>query len=720
MRYARFLGIACLFVVTMKIALAVDSSGRNSYFWITLRPSNGRSAGGRWEVELANGYRCVKEDSPLLSCEQSDKRCQITWTGNNLVDGPEADTLRFSILVEGNRATIQDITVNGSTPQTKGLELESECNIVRPKRLNGKRAPANYFEVQALIVLRDRSLMIEDPAHPFSDLRNGHTFGPTPYKPTSEEKLKYFPKFSWDRIRRCIFVRKRKAYTDAEVEALAKTYDVIVLEKANTAGQKNVMQGMLNVSSRLKKVNPDVVIFFYWNSRIYFGHYGIDDSIERHKDEWIDKNFVIRGHLPTYVRENKDFLKWWVGCCQKMMSYPSIDGTFIDKKGVPIFMLDALYKATPVNKLIINNNGDIRKRIAYVDGTYREGWTEGDNPDAIAAALAIARETGLNKKIQILRSVTHIANNKREMEDLVDPDLALYLLCVEKYHYFFWLKTVDAMKDRIFWLTDYLDQCKRPLGKPLGPYLRDNKVYTRSFEHCDVYLDMRPGKKFKWIVRILWKNDIGRPSVAGSAISFTDDRYRIKGCGAIAGTADQFFYLSDAHYDDGEIKARIDSLEGGGPNAQAGVMFRESLVADAPCVAVLCNPEGDVSMTYRLKAGGKLIRTDVLHIGNHPYVKLIREGNVFTGYGSANGTQWRLIAKVRVPMPAKIEMGMAVASGNRESLATAIFSGFSRLEPSSKIAQLNAQGAKKKPATPQNTQAKKKPQNTRRRQKIRK
>lgn len=533
--------VCMLTAVNLFAVPAVDSSGRNSHFWITLRPTvrkGRRVSNGTMNVQFSNGYRSVTDESPLLSCkrvlEDSTQVYQITWTGNDLIGSPAADTLKVSVAIHGaERVELRDVTVNGVTYSDAGLQLESEFTRQKPRLYQGKKSPKGYFLIAGSIVLRDPKLRIEDPQHPFSDLRNGHTLGPTPYASSAPEKLKSFPAFSWDKVPRGMLIRKRRAYTDSEIRAIAENYDLVVLEKANGAGKGSCSLGMRDTGSRLKKINPDITVLFYWNSRIYFGHYGIDSEITKHRDEWIHPTFVIRGRLPTYVRENPDFLKWWVGCAEKMIRSPSIDGTFVDKAGVPIYMLDALYKATPANKLVMNNNSSARKRIGYVDGTYREGWSGGGNPETIAETIAIARETGLNRKMQILRMPCKRARNPREMEDGIDRGLAIYLLFAEKYSYFYWQKTVDGTDPLWMWDASYVDQLNRPLGSPLGPYVRDNRVYTRSFEHCDVYLDLGSGPG-GYKTRVLWKNNIGNTGVLGRGMSSTDNTYTIQGGAALA------------------------------------------------------------------------------------------------------------------------------------------------------------------------------------------
>lgn len=668
----------------MQVLAAVDSSGRNSHFWITLLPSAGGASGSDTDLVLTNGYRRVDLSSPQLSCQRSDdgslRVYQITWEGNQMVDGPEADALQLVVVLDAKapgEVTLQAIRVNGLTPEAAGLVLERSFSKVTPRKLKGRRPPKGYFEIHGSIVLRDPALRIEDPEHPFSDLKSGHTMGPTPYPPTTEEKLKHFPAFSWDKVPRTMLIRKSKAYTDKEIRAIAENYDLVVLEKANGAGLGSVSIGMKDTGARLKAINPNIKVLFYWNSRIFFGHYGIDTTISQHMDEWISKTFFIRDGLKTYVRENPDFLKWWVGCSEKMISDPGIDGTFVDKAGVPIYMLDALYQATPVENLVMNNNSSARQRIGYVDGTYREGWTGGGNPDVIAETIAIGRETGLNQKMQILRMPAKRVSTPRQLEDSLDSRLAIFLIFAEKYAYFYVQATVDATEPMWKWECSYADQLQRPLGQPLGPYMRDNYVYVRSFEHCDVYLNLNRGTP----TRILWKNNIGAPPLAGSGLSSTVDIYKLEGSGRIGGQSDQFFYLSDAHYGDGGVKASMNTFVNSGPAAKAGVMYRASLDADDTMVAVLRDPAGRMHMVCRPHKGANVIGLGAVDAPQERFAMLVRQGDRFLGYCSTDERNWTPIGEVNLEMDEKIEMGMAIASHD-DGMAEVRISGFAQIETS--------------------------------------
>jgi len=347
--------------------------------------------------------------------------------------------------------------------------------------------------------------------------------GSTPYQPTTKAKInKAFPEFSWDRIPRTMLVRHGGAgYTDDQIKAMARSYDIIVLEKANGA-----FSGYQLTASRLKAENPKIKVLFYWNSELFFGHYGVDNLVDSRPDFFREQTVRNR---KQYRRENPDFIKWWSGVAHKMMGLvpgktstgfnlqPSaIDGVFVDRRDVPREMLEAIYDGAPNTKFIMNNNGPDRNRIGTVDGTYREAWQNGGQPDSIAYSIALAQESGANNKLFTLRNPLKASEERIGLESSIDWTLGIHLIATGLYGYYYAAAEVDATKAQHLWLCDYFDQFLRPLGKPTSNATREGRVYTRTFEHCDVYLDIDApdnvqhldGQKNK-VSRIMWKNNVG-------------------------------------------------------------------------------------------------------------------------------------------------------------------------------------------------------------------
>ena len=108
-------------------------------------------------------------------------------------------------------------------------------------------------------------------------------------------------------------------------------------------------------------------------------------------------------------------------------------------------------------------------------------------------------------------------------------------------------------------------------------------------------------------------------------------------------------------------------------------MFRASTAANSANVAIVTRPDRRLVMQVRNSAGGLtenvLGSGQVLAGSNYPkWLRLIREGNTFTGFWSIDGQDWREIASVEVNMDANILSGIVASSNNDGELSQVSFS----------------------------------------------
>ena len=87
---------------------------------------------------------------------------------------------------------------------------------------------------------------------------------------------------------------------------------------------------------------------------------------------------------------------------------------------------------------------------------------------------------------------------RSDAQSLFDYQLAIFLICAEKYSYFYLKDGYDAKRSKT-WLTRRAEY-DRPLGLPKGPALRDGYTYTREFTHVSVQLDIE-----NETAHIVWK-----------------------------------------------------------------------------------------------------------------------------------------------------------------------------------------------------------------------
>ncbi|MBA3886479.1 MAG: metallophosphoesterase [Acidobacteria bacterium] len=171
-----------------------------------------------------------------------------------------------------------------------------------------------------------------------------------------------------------------------------------------------------------------------------------------------------------------------------------------------------------------------------------------------------------------------------------------------------------------------------------------------------------------------WTNgDIGRVGAAGAARA-AGGTITVEGAGAdVWGTADAFHYVYQPLTGNGEIVARVGSVQNVDQWTKAGVMMRETLSAGSRHAFMLVSPGKGLAFQRRTSTNGTSIHTTG-GTGTAPaWVKLVRAGNTFSAYKSANGTSWTLVDSSTISMGTTILVGLAVSSHKEGVLASAAF-----------------------------------------------
>jgi hypothetical protein len=148
----------------------------------------------------------------------------------------------------------------------------------------------------------------------------------------------------------------------------------------------------------------------------------------------------------------------------------------------------------------------------------------------------------------------------------------------------------------------------------------------------------------------------------------------------IWGTADEFRYAWKQLSGDGEIAATVESVlwvPGSNDWSKAGVMIRETLEAGSKnAFAAITSGAGDgATFQWRNSAGGSSSSSRTLTgISPPSSIKLVRQGNTFTGYVFQNG-QWQQEGQsATVPMANPVYIGLALTSHASGTTTEAVFS----------------------------------------------
>jgi regulation of enolase protein 1 (concanavalin A-like superfamily) len=167
--------------------------------------------------------------------------------------------------------------------------------------------------------------------------------------------------------------------------------------------------------------------------------------------------------------------------------------------------------------------------------------------------------------------------------------------------------------------------------------------------------------------------NIGSVGIAGSA-SHSNGTWTVAGSGAdIWGTSDQFRFVYRTLSGNGTITARVVTQTNSNAWAKAGVMIRESLAANSRHAMTIVTPSNGRRMQYRSSTGGSSTDVNGGTGGVPVWVRLVRSGNTFSSYRSADGVTWTLIRSQSITMGTNVYIGLAVTSHTNSALSTATF-----------------------------------------------
>jgi uncharacterized repeat protein (TIGR03806 family) len=167
--------------------------------------------------------------------------------------------------------------------------------------------------------------------------------------------------------------------------------------------------------------------------------------------------------------------------------------------------------------------------------------------------------------------------------------------------------------------------------------------------------------------------DIGTVGVAGEA-DYLNGRFNLLASGSdIWEKADSFRFASRPLAGDGAIVARIISIQYTDPWAKAGVMLRDSESPGARYVFLGVTSQGGTVLQSRADTGGASASVDGPEIKAPCWLKVARNGSIFTSYTSTNGVDWAVAGSVTNRLGRKVLAGLAVTAHNNNVLNSTLF-----------------------------------------------
>jgi regulation of enolase protein 1 (concanavalin A-like superfamily) len=167
--------------------------------------------------------------------------------------------------------------------------------------------------------------------------------------------------------------------------------------------------------------------------------------------------------------------------------------------------------------------------------------------------------------------------------------------------------------------------------------------------------------------------DIGAVGPAGS-LAIDGSRLSVRGAGAdIWGTADAFHFAWRTWRGDGEVVARVASVQYTHHWAKAGVMIRGSLDPRSPHAFMLVSADRGYAFQRR-RAHGDISHHTAGGAGKAPqWVRLTRQGNTLTAYRSGDGVNWIYVGTDSFPMGQDVFVGVAVTSHTTGTTSLGVF-----------------------------------------------
>jgi len=143
----------------------------------------------------------------------------------------------------------------------------------------------------------------------------------------------------------------------------------------------------------------------------------------------------------------------------------------------------------------------------------------------------------------------------------------------------------------------------------------------------------------------------------------------------IWGTSDAFTFVYTRWSGDGAITARLNRLDFTSPWVKGGVMFRDSLAANAAYAYGFASGEKGTWLQYRALTGaaaangGSVAKNAPGEFERGFWLQIVREGDTFKTYISTDALRWNLVGEIAIAIGADAYVGLAVTSHNTSELA---------------------------------------------------
>ncbi len=169
------------------------------------------------------------------------------------------------------------------------------------------------------------------------------------------------------------------------------------------------------------------------------------------------------------------------------------------------------------------------------------------------------------------------------------------------------------------------------------------------------------------------EQDIGAVGIAGGA-SYSSGTFTVQGSGAdIYYVPDQFHFVYQQLSGDGEIIARVVSVQNTNPSAMAGVMIRQSLTDNSPYAMMEILAKKTSGFQWRLTAGARASRTARAADPLLDQARSRREQLLRLPVEPTGATWTQVGSTTTVNLTSDVYVGLAVTAHNNAASCTAVF-----------------------------------------------
>lgn len=351
-----------------------------------------------------------------------------------------------------------------------------------------------------------------------------------------------FPKYSWDTVPVYIHFGDNAGLTDEEVEFVASHTNFVCLEKAHGMNvHGSTEKGILHDTVRLKAANPDLKLIYYWNTFLDYSMFDAHQVYEQHPEWWLktvdgslDKK---NGSIKRYDLSNPAVREWWTEEVKKAVVDGPCDGVFADAfpqiaspaniklwgqekyDAIQAGLIETLKltrQKIGADHIImfngIRNTESLnlgREYLPYTDAATIEhfGHFQSTSKENMAQDIEDMIAAGKKAKMVIMKGWPGFDFTQREIRDVpydvllaqarenIMFPLACFLIAAQEHSYFCYTWGYRENHGSL----DWYDEFDKPLGAPKEDAKKSGWIYTRSFEHAEVWVDLEnKSARIKW------------------------------------------------------------------------------------------------------------------------------------------------------------------------------------------------------------------------------